>query len=51
MCRDHPFSMYVKFSEKPTFLTPCPLIRTRTCAYQAVRNVGFSKKFAYARNG
>lgn len=27
-----------------------PLIRTRTCVYQRVRNVGFSEYFAYALN-
>ena len=40
----HPFSTYAKFSEKLTCLTP--LIRTRTCAYQEVRNVSFSENFA-----
>ena len=34
---------YAKFSEKRTILTP--LIRTRTCAYQWVRNVRFFGKF------
>ena len=28
-----------------------PLIRTRTCAYQEVRNVSFSENFAFALNG
>ena len=28
-----------------------PLIRTRTCAYQEVRNVSFSKYFAFMLNG
>ena len=28
-----------------------PLIRTRTCAYQGVRNVSFSKNFEYVPNG
>ena len=27
-----------------------PLIRSRTCAYQWVRNVSFSEKFAYVSN-
>ena len=27
-----------------------PLIRTRTCAYQGVRNVGFSENFTYVLN-
>ena len=39
--RAHSFSMYVKFFEKLTFLTP--LIRTGTCVYQRVRNVSFSE--------
>ena len=41
--RGHPLSMYAKFSEKLTFLTPC--------AYQGVRNVGFSENFAFVLNG
>ena len=45
--RDHSFTTYAKFSEKLTFLTP---IRTRTCAYQGVRNVGFSENFTYVLN-
>ena len=40
---DHPFSTYAKFSEKLLFLTP--LILTRMCAYQGVRNVSFFGKF------
>ena len=28
-----------------------PLIRTRTCAYQGVKNVSFSEDFAYLLNG
>ena len=28
-----------------------PLIRTRTCACQGVRNVSFSEDFAYVLNG
>ena len=39
--RDDPLSTYAKFSE----------IRTRTCAYQGVRNVSFSENFAYVLNG
>ena len=46
--RNHSFSTYEKFSEKLTFLNP--LIRTRTCAYQRVRNVSFSENFAYILN-
>ena len=30
---------------------PNPLIRTRTCAYQGVRNVSFSENLAYVLNG
>ena len=33
---DHAFSTYAKFSIKLAFLTP--LIYTRTCAYQGVKN-------------
>ena len=29
---------------------PYPLIRTRTCAYQGVRNISNSKKFVYVLN-
>ena len=47
--RDHPFGTYAKISKKLTFLTP--LIRTRTCAYQGVKNVSFSENFAYIANG
>ena len=39
----HPLSTYAKLSKKLTFL--------RTCAYQGVRNVGFSENFAYIVNG
>ena len=28
-----------------------PLIRTRTCAYQGVRNISFSENFPYVLNG
>ena len=42
------FSKYAKFSEKLPFLTP--LIRKRSCVYQRVRNVSFSKNFAYVQN-
>ena len=43
------FIQYVrKFSEKNK--TFCPLIRTRTCAYQGVRNVSFSENFTYLLN-
>ena len=45
---------------KATFIHGCffrkfnisyPLIRTRTCAYQGVRNISFSENFAYIING
>ena len=39
--RDHSFSKYANFSEKTNI--SYPLIRTRTCACQEVRNVSFSK--------
>ena len=45
---DHSFSKFAKFSEKPTFLTP--LIRTRTDAYQGLRNISFSENFANVLN-
>ena len=43
----HSFSTYAKFSER---LTSSPLIRTRTCACQGVRNASFSENFAYVLN-
>ena len=45
--RDHPFSTSAKFFEKLTFLYLLIRIRTRTCAYQEVKNVSFSRNFAY----
>ena len=33
------------FPKKP--IISCPLIRTRTCVYQKVRNVSFPENFAY----
>ena len=45
--RGHRFSMYAKLSEK---LISYPLIRTRTCAYQGVRNVSFSESLGYVLN-
>ena len=44
----YPLSIYAKFSEKLTFLTPW---YTHTCAYQGVRNVSFSENFPYVING
>ena len=38
---DHSFSAYAKFSEKTNISHP--LIRTRTCTYQGLRNVSFSE--------
>ena len=46
--RDHSFSTYAKFCEKLAFFDP--LIRTRTCPYQGVRNVSSSENFAYVLN-
>ena len=43
------FSTYTKFSKKTNI--SYPLIRTRTCAYQEVRNVSFSENFVYVLNG
>ena len=45
---DHSFSTYAKFSKKLTFLTP--LICTRRCVHQGVRNVSLSESFAYVLN-
>ena len=47
--RGHPLSTYAKFSETTNISKP--LIRTRMCAYQGVRNVSFSENFAYVLNG
>ena len=40
----------VRFQTFPKSNISYPLIRTRTRAYQGVRNVGFSKKFAEVLN-
>ena len=45
---DHRFSTYAKFSEKTNI--SYPLIRTRKCSYQGVRNVYFTKNIAYVLN-
>ena len=45
--REYSFSTYAKFSEKLTFF---PLIRSRTCVYQGLKNVSFSENFAYVLN-
>ena len=42
---DHSFSTFAKFTD-----ISYPLIRTRTCPYQGVRNVSFSENFAYVLN-
>ena len=43
-------TMYVhKISQKSNISNP--LIHTRTCAYQGVRNVSFSENLAYVLNG
>ena len=47
--RHHQFRTYAKFSEKNNI--SYPLIRTRICACQGVKNVSFSENFAYALNG
>ena len=47
--RNHPFSKYLKFSEKLTFLTPWyAYVRVRI---KGVRNVSFSEYFAYLVDG
>ena len=48
MARDHSFSEYGKFFRKTNI--SYPLIRTRTCAYQGVRNASFSENLAYVLN-
>ena len=47
--RVDPFSSYTKFCEK--VIISNPLIRTRTSAYQRVRNIRFLENFAYVENG
>ena len=49
MWRGHSFSTNAKVSKKLTFLTPW-YAHVATCAYRGLRNVSFSKKFAYVRN-
>ena len=49
MTGDHLFSTFAKFSDKTNI--SYPLIRTRTCAYQGVKNVSFSENFANVLNG
>ena len=46
---DHSFSTYAKFSKKTNISHP--LIRTRTCTYQRLRNVSLSENFLYVLNG
>ena len=46
--RNHSFSTYTKFLRKTNI--SYPLIRTRTCAYQGVKNVSFSGNLAYVLN-
>ena len=43
------FSASAKFSEKTNISNP--LIRTRTCTYQGIKNVSFSEDFANVLNG
>ena len=45
---DHSFSTYAKFSKKT--IISHPLIRTRTCTYQTLRNVSLSENFLYVLN-
>ena len=40
----------VRSQNFPKTYTPYPLIRTRTCAYQGVRNISFSENFANVPN-
>ena len=44
-----PFSTYANFSPKTTF--SYPVIRTRSFAYEGVKNDGFFEKFAYVLKG
>ena len=41
---------YLRKIFRKTNISPPPLIRTRTCAYQGVRNGSFSESFAYILN-
>ena len=57
LVKDYSFGTYVKFSEKPTFLTHRYVhvrvrirVCTRTCAYQRVRNINFMENFPYLIN-
>ena len=45
---NHSFSAYAKIFQKTNI--SYPLIRTRTCAYQGVRNASFSDNFLYVLN-
>ena len=45
----HAFNTFTKCSQNVT--TSDPMIRTRMFAYQGIKNVSFSKKFAYVLNG
>ena len=45
---DEGVNAYTKFSEKLTFLAP--LIRTRTCTYQGIRDASFLENFSYVLN-
>ena len=46
----HPFSTYMRKIFRKTNIS-YPLIRTRTCAYQGLRNVSCSENFAHVLNG
>ena len=45
---DHSFSTFAKFSQRTNI--SYPLLRTRTCANQGLRNVSFSENFANVLN-
>ena len=47
--RGHSISTYIHKIHRKTYISH-PLIRTRTCAYQRVRNVSFSENCAYVLN-
>ena len=47
--RGHPLVRTVRKSFRKTNISN-PLIRTRACAYQGVRNVSFLETFAYVLN-
>ena len=48
--RGHPFSMYVKFSGKLTFLTPPPSDIQKYVCVSGGKEISVSKNFAYVLN-